>query len=782
MWAALELLWCHLDLASACVVVQGGLEEEFEAKRQRVGEEEQEEEEEYDEEGQGEGEGEGYDESGYDEGEGGTAEGEGGEEEEAAGGADDNEQGAAEAGASEESQEQDAAGGEEQEEDVDLDDEEGWDQEGEQDDGAPEEADGMAALMGEDLKDEEEEEGDDDWEGGAGGGYPGNWGQPAGPTWICRNCTADDNAEDDIICEDGCQEPRAHSLCPDPATRIAQVEIPAAQKEKEARRFHLRMDIGYDERMCLHRAVKPVSPTPAHPTSPREDAVSDGEEDEARTDEAAARSAAETEATDAEQAEDAATDNSEAPEEVEQPDQAAESAEAAENIESVVIPQVDGADGNGSGGESGEGDEDAVADEGGAQGDAADGGEGAESLPTLMSVNSGDLSTLPSADSAAAAGGEAAEGVDEAAATASDAAEQSQPFEFDGFTCNHTREFITCGGTIKKSDDEYHTITHPERPDRLKCVYEHLKCAGLLDNTTTISGREATGFELSVAHEAEHVSKIGDIESKRGTIDGDTYFVEESSVAARLAVGVTCDVMSSVVKGESDNGIALVRPPGHHAEGDKAMGFCLFNNVACGVRVMQQELGVERVLIVDWDVHHGNGTEEIFYDDPSVLMLSIHRNDMGFFPDTGHTHRTGTGAGKGYNVNVAWPKGGMGDADYMLAFHRVVLPIAYDFKPDLVVVSAGFDSGLGDPLGGCRITPEGYAHMTSMLMSLAEGKVVIVMEGGYNLRTIRCPACTVLPCFLACPHVHHSRRLCTSAELVLVLVLAADRLRPAHEC
>ena len=168
-------------------------------------------------------------------------------------------------------------------------------------------------------------------------------------------------------------------------------------------------------------------------------------------------------------------------------------------------------------------------------------------------------------------------------------------------------------------------------------------------------------------------------------------------------------------------------------------------------------------------------------------MLSIHRNDMGFFPDTGHTHRTGTGAGKGYNVNVAWPKGGMGDADYMLAFHRVVLPIAYDFKPDLVVVSAGFDSGLGDPLGGCRITPEGYAHMTSMLMSLAEGKVVIVMEGGYNLRTIRCAAACAQPSHVPVlvlghpPPAQHSRCLHTYAALVLVLV-AAVRLRPAREC
>lgn len=552
-----------------------------------------------------------------------------------------------------------------------------------------------------------------------------------------------------MICEDGCQEPRAHSLCADPATRIAQVEIPAAQKEKEARRFHLRMAIGYDERMCLHRAVRPVSQTPAHPTS-GEDAAPDGGADESGKDETGARDAAETDATGAEQTEDIVTDSEansgdgaidadqtavENPEQAGQPDEAAESAEAAENAEAAEANE--GGEGNETAGEPGEGDE-------------------------------------------AAAGGEEA-----AAATASESAEHSQPFEFDGFTCNHTREFITCGGTIRKTDDEYHTMTHPERPDRLKCVYEHLKCAGLLENTTAISGREATGFELSVAHDAEHVSKIGDIEGKRGTIDGDTYFVEESSVAARLAVGVTCDVIASVVRGESDNGIALVRPPGHHAEGEKAMGFCLFNNVACGVRVAQQELGVKRVLIVDWDVHHGNGTEEIFYEDPSVLMLSIHRNDMGFFPDTGHTHRTGKGDGEGYNVNVAWPKGGMGDADYMLAFHRVVLPIAYDFKPDLVVVSAGFDSGLGDPLGGCRITPEGYAHMTSMLMSLAEGKVVIVMEGGYNLRTIRCAATTHRSCCAptCCqPSALHSHRLHTTLlALALLPVLAAVLSRPARE-
>ena len=298
------------------------------------------------------------------------------------------------------------------------------------------------------------------------------------------------------------------------------------------------------------------------------------------------------------------------------------------------------------------------------------------------------------------------------------------------------RSFITNGGTLTKDDDNYHTFTHPERPERLKCIYEHLKCCGLLEGANEISGREAVGQELSGAHGAEHAGMICDELEGRGTIDGDTYFVEESSMAARLAVGVTVDVIASVVKGESDNGIALVRPPGHHAYTDKASGFCLFNNVACGIRTAQQQMGVKRVLVVDWDVHHGNGTEEIFYNDPSVLQLSLHRNDMGFYPETGHTERVGEGEGRGYNVNIGWPRGGMGDADYIAAFHRVVLPIAYDFNPDLVVVSAGFDSGLGDPLGGCRVRPEGYAHMTSMLCSLAQGKVVVVMEGGYNLRTI----------------------------------------------
>ena len=561
------------------------------AKRQRVeGEAEGGEEEYYAEEG--------YDEAGYDEAAG---EGEGEYYEEGAEGAEAAAELPAEEQAAPPAEQAEEAG--EQEEDVKLEEEEaeGGGDGGEEAEGAGEAAaGGTAALMGGDFEDDDDDEdGDGDWEGGGYGFYPP---QPTGPTWICRNCTTDDNAEEDLICEDGCQEPRAHSLCEDPATRIAQVLISAEQKAKEARRFHLRMAIGYDERMCAHRAVKPTNRTVSaegdleelekacphidpSATPPREDAEDGegGDLDEARsTEPGAGDAAAETE----ESQEAAAPEEAAATEEA----GAEEAAEGAEGAELREATEAEAAE-----------------------------AEAAQESAADATVEGAD-------DDAAAAAAE--DGSAEAAA--SDAAEESRPFEFDGFTCNHTREFITGADRciIKKDDDNYHTFTHPERPDRLKCVYEHLKSAGLLENTTEISGREATGFELSTAHDAEHVGKIGDIEGQRGTIDGDTYFVEESSLASRLAVGVTCDVMTSIVKGESDNGIALVRPPGHHAEGDKAMGFCLFNNVACGIRTVQQELGVERVLIVDWDVHHGNGTENIFYDDPSVLMLSIHRADV----------------------------------------------------------------------------------------------------------------------------------------------------------
>jgi histone deacetylase 6 len=177
------------------------------------------------------------------------------------------------------------------------------------------------------------------------------------------------------------------------------------------------------------------------------------------------------------------------------------------------------------------------------------------------------------------------------------------------------------------------------------------------------------------------------------------------------------------------------------------MGFCCFNNVAIAVRAAQQaKCGVERVLIVDWDVHHGNGTQNIFYDDPSVLTFSIHRRDRSFYPPSGFADETGKGMGAGFSVNLGWSQKGMGDADYLLAFSRVLVPLAYQFSPDLVIISAGFDASSGDPLGGCEVTPAGFAHLTALLQGVSRGKLVLVQEGGYNLKQIT-------RCFGACLRV-----------------------------
>lgn len=211
-----------------------------------------------------------------------------------------------------------------------------------------------------------------------------------------------------------------------------------------------------------------------------------------------------------------------------------------------------------------------------------------------------------------------------------------------------------------------------------------------------------------------------------------------------------CDAVAS---GRVLNGFALVRPPGHHAEPDRSMGFCLYNNVAVATRFLQQRYGdyegrerVKKVLILDWDVHHGNGTQQAFWDDENVLYMSLHRYENGeFFPGGigGADDQVGFGAGVGRNVNIPWPDSGMGDGDYLAAFQRVVMPIAHEFAPDFVIISAGFDAAEGDHLGQCRVTPNGYAQMTHELAALANGRLVVALEGGYNLDSIERSALSV---------------------------------------
>ncbi|TPX34488.1 hypothetical protein SmJEL517_g02803 [Synchytrium microbalum] len=228
----------------------------------------------------------------------------------------------------------------------------------------------------------------------------------------------------------------------------------------------------------------------------------------------------------------------------------------------------------------------------------------------------------------------------------------------------------------------------------------------------------------------------------------DVYLSPNSDLAATVSCAGVIAVCEAVWKGECQNGFAIVRPPGHHAEHDEPMGFCLFNNVAVAARHMQRTHGVKKILILDWDVHHGNGTQHEFYNDPNIMYVSLHRygrkgeasNDY-FFPrvladDDGFANYVGGPRAEGFNINIPWPGGDMGDREYMHAFHRVIMPIAREFDPDFVIISAGFDCAEGDPLGGCCVTPGGFANMAYQLCSLARGKLVLALEGGYNIRSI----------------------------------------------
>lgn len=215
-----------------------------------------------------------------------------------------------------------------------------------------------------------------------------------------------------------------------------------------------------------------------------------------------------------------------------------------------------------------------------------------------------------------------------------------------------------------------------------------------------------------------------------------------SSSAVRMAVGCVIELSFKVAAGELKNGFAVVRPPGHHAEESTAMGFCFFNSVAISAKLLKQKLNIGKILIVDWDIHHGNGTQQAFYNDPNVLYISLHRYDDGnFFPGSGAPDEVGTGLGVGFNVNIAWTGGvdpSNGDVEYLTAFRTVVMPIANEFSPDVVLVSAGFDAveGHPSPLGGYSATAKCFGYLTKQLMKLAAGRVVLALEGGHDLTAI----------------------------------------------
>ncbi|XP_012219597.1 histone deacetylase 6 isoform X2 [Linepithema humile] len=288
--------------------------------------------------------------------------------------------------------------------------------------------------------------------------------------------------------------------------------------------------------------------------------------------------------------------------------------------------------------------------------------------------------------------------------------------------------------------------THPEKPVRISSIYKSHEEHGLLERCYLLQGRSATMEELCLVHSKDYIDSIKRTSTlklkelqKQASDYNSVYLHPDTWSSACISAGSLLQVVDAVLNGESQSGVAIIRPPGHHAEEDTACGFCIFNNVAVAATYAVQFHHLKRVLIVDWDVHHGNGTQSIFEEDPKVLYISVHRYDNGsFFPNSKAANYTSVGlnAGERFNVNIPWNKKGMGDAEYIAAFQQVVMPIAYQFNPELVLISAGFDACIGDPLGGCQVSPELYGHLTHWLSSLANGRVILSLEGGYNINSI----------------------------------------------
>ncbi len=276
---------------------------------------------------------------------------------------------------------------------------------------------------------------------------------------------------------------------------------------------------------------------------------------------------------------------------------------------------------------------------------------------------------------------------------------------------------------------------HPEHPDRLRAIDAMLEEEEMKDRFQLLEPREATAEEILRVHTEPYYKRI---ESTRGCghaqLDPDTHVSSESYRVAKLAAGGLCVLVDAVFSGEIQNGFALIRPPGHHAEADRGMGFCIYNNVAVAARYAQDRGVAKKVLIIDWDLHHGNGTQHSFSEDPTILYFSTHQ--FPFYPGTGSAEEVGRNDGAGYTVNVPLP-GGQGEADFLRIFQAILEPIADSFRPDLLLVSAGFDIYEQDPLGSMRVTETGFGSMAQSLMKLAEkhcqGRILFTLEGGYHL-------------------------------------------------
>ncbi|WP_020673327.1 class II histone deacetylase [Amycolatopsis nigrescens] len=321
-------------------------------------------------------------------------------------------------------------------------------------------------------------------------------------------------------------------------------------------------------------------------------------------------------------------------------------------------------------------------------------------------------------------------------------------------------------------------LQHFEHADTKRRIHELIVVSGLIDELLRIEPRRATEDEILRVHDREHVTRIRAESERPGggdAGDGISPFGSGGFDIASLAAGAVLEAVEAVFAGRVDNAYALVRPPGHHALPGTGMGFCLFNNVAIAARHARYRLGAERIAVLDWDVHHGNGTQAVFYDDPAVLTISLHQDNV--FPlNSGRVEELGSGAGRGYSLNVPLPPG-TGDGGYRYAMETVCLPAIRRFQPDLVLVASGFDAGAMDPMGRQMVTSDGFRRLTELTMEVADevcgGRLVLSHEGGYN------PAYVPF-CGLAVMETLCGKKTVSDPFLPLVAAMAQQELQPAQ--
>lgn len=285
---------------------------------------------------------------------------------------------------------------------------------------------------------------------------------------------------------------------------------------------------------------------------------------------------------------------------------------------------------------------------------------------------------------------------------------------------------------------EHETGDHPERPARLEAILRYLERTGRLDDRRILEPDPADEETIALVHTREYIRELREFAARGGGwLDADTVVTSRSFDVARLAVGAAIQAVDLVLAGEAPRAFSLVRPPGHHAEPDRGMGFCLFNNVAIAAQYALERHGLQRIAVIDWDVHHGNGTQAAFYRTDRVFFVSIHQWPL--YPGTGRADEIGEGPGRGYTLNIPLPPRS-DDRAYLEVFDRDIEPRLAAYRPELVLVSAGYDAHYADPLAAMAVTEHGFAAMAARIRRWAEewcgGRLVLVLEGGYNLSAL----------------------------------------------